>query len=382
MVTTNFEMKKNNTVTVFKLIQNHSPISKRELEKLSRLSWGTISYLTNELLSQGFLSTAKSEELALGRTPNMLKINPDKNLCLGIDINIIGLSFVVCDLSGKIKDSSTVTLLSNKKEDILNLLFENTQKFIERYPSMLCISLSMQGQIDKKNGISLKVDYFEDWKNVDIKKMFEDRFNIKTCLYHDPDCLMTYHIKNNEQYIAAKNCILLKLDEGIGMSLRLQGKIYEGSGGIVSEIGHTVIVPKGLPCQCGKSGCLEAYCSLNGLTKQYNLKHNTKLTTNQFEELLDNSNQNALSLLKDTGYYLGISLSNLISILNPQIICIDGLMSKYAQYFIGDIQSAINEGFGSVPKIFAAEFKREAPALGASLKTITETLELILFPVK
>jgi predicted NBD/HSP70 family sugar kinase len=373
MISTNFEMKKNNTLTIFRLLQK-SPLSKREIEKISALSWGTVSYVTNELLSKEFLCNEKSGEIKLGRTPDILKINNDKYLSLGIDINIIGLTYAVCDLSGNIIESETYDLISDEKEGIIKQLSDITEKYIKKYKTFLNISISMQGQIDKKKGISISAEHFKDWNNINVKEFFENSFNIKTYLYHDPDCLMFYYLKSEKcPIIENKNCIVLKLDEGIGMSILLNSKIFE-SNGINPEIGHNCVVINGEQCHCGKKGCLEAYFSLKGLAKIYE-----NINPKEFKNLLDNKNEKAVKLLNNNSFYLGVQLSNLINVLNPEVICLDGILAKYSDIYIDNLKTTIEQNTKNNPEIFIGKYKKEAAASGACLWTISETLEDILF---
>src|SRR5204863_7143625 len=57
----------------------------------------------------------------------------------------------------------------------------------------------------------------------------------------------------------ATDAILVFVGSGVGSGLILDGKLYEGSGGISGELGHIKVVPGGRRCGCGEVGCLEAY---------------------------------------------------------------------------------------------------------------------------
>lgn len=61
------------------------------------------------------------------------------------------------------------------------------------------------------------------------------------------------------------NTLVLALGTGIGAGMLMGGKIYRGSFGVAPEFGHITVVPDGRPCNCGKRGCLERYCSGTGL---------------------------------------------------------------------------------------------------------------------
>ena len=54
---------------------------------------------------------------------------------------------------------------------------------------------------------------------------------------------------------------------GIGGAVLLGGDLWRGAGGMAGEFGHQQVVPGGLRCQCGRSGCWEQYCSGNALLR-------------------------------------------------------------------------------------------------------------------
>ena len=67
MVQTNYEMKKNNTLKVFKALKEHGALSRREIENVTGLSWGTVSTVSGDLLSRGFIVAQKQFKRAVGR---------------------------------------------------------------------------------------------------------------------------------------------------------------------------------------------------------------------------------------------------------------------------------------------------------------------------
>ena len=118
---TNYEMKQYNFQTVFKIIQRYSSISRRELQNLSSLSWGSISSITADMVSNGLI-IEKSHKLGYsGRTPKLLTINNQKNRILGIDINVSAITFALCDLGGLVLQSERVRPQELHKSYILSL---------------------------------------------------------------------------------------------------------------------------------------------------------------------------------------------------------------------------------------------------------------------
>jgi predicted NBD/HSP70 family sugar kinase len=59
--------------------------------------------------------------------------------------------------------------------------------------------------------------------------------------------------------------VLLTIGTGVGGGIIINGSLYEGNGG-AGELGHTIYVKDGIPCNCGRNGCIEKYVSCIALS--------------------------------------------------------------------------------------------------------------------
>jgi predicted NBD/HSP70 family sugar kinase len=369
-------------ITIFKYIQRKPNCTRRQIQNRTKLSWGTVSMMMSELLEKGLVIEDYPKVTPLGRTPKTIIINNERNLCLGIDINITGLSFVVSDLAGRVIISHFFQVESLTHANILTTLFEKSDEFVSTYSPLSLIAISMQGKVDLKKGISHEVPYIQDWKDVPLKFLFEERYGRPTFLFHDPDCLMTYELYRNENIIHyIHNSVALRIDESIGISLLLGGKIFYGSNGFNVEIGHTIIAPDGRECRCGHLGCFEAYCSFSGLKCQYLLKTDRVITSDQFMALVEEADDPiANELFSDFIKFLSIALSNVIYLYAPEVIFINGKMMSYKHLFAPQIISALSSlTQQSKTQLILNNYNLEAPALGAILNSIDADMERILF---
>lgn len=373
--------RRENMITIFKYIQRKPNCTRRQIQNRTKLSWGTVSMMMSELLEKGLVIEDFPKVAPLGRTPKTIVINNERNRCLGIDINITGLSFVVSDLAGRVIASQYVQVDSLTYVNILNILFEKSDEFVSFYSPLTLIAISMQGKVDLKKGVSQEVPYIHDWKNVPLKTLFEERYGCPSFLFHDPDCLMTYELYRNENIIHyIHNSVALRIDESIGISLLLGGKIFYGSNGFNVEIGHTIIAPDGRECRCGHLGCFEAYCSFSGLKCQYLLKTDRTITSDQFMVLVEANDPVATDLFREFIKFLTIALSNVIYLYAPEVIFINGKMMSYKHLFAPEIISNLSSlTEQSKTQLIINDYNLEAPALGAILNSIDADMERILF---
>ena len=137
------------------------------------------------------------------------------------------------------------------------------------------------------------------------------------------------------------NLCMITLGTGVGNAIISGGKIVHGSNGLAGEAGHATVWPDGPPCSCGNSGCLELYASATGVRRLALEKMregkapgiaalyraNPGFTAGDLYELAQRGAPDARAIFDHVGSALGISITNLVNILNPALVVISGGVS-------------------------------------------------------
>ena len=239
------------------------------------------------------------------------------------------------------------------------------------------ISLAMQGKIHRKTGVSIRSN-FSDWENVALAKLFEERFSLPTVLYHDPDCLLYYHLFSDGRLHGKKDGFVIRLDNGIGMARLLHGKLYNAGEVASYEFGQIVSVPDGREYAYGKRGCLEAYASIRGMREIYAERYGEE---QDFVQDLQAGKENALAVLEEGTTHLGIAIGNLFTLSSPEFILLDGVLLALAPNCFAKIEQVAKDCAVEPPLLLCANYKKEAPAIGACLITLENNTEKILFEI-
>jgi predicted NBD/HSP70 family sugar kinase len=129
-----------------------------------------------------------------------------------------------------------------------------------------------------------------------------------------------------------KNFLVVTIEEGIGMGIVVDGKLYQGATGIAAEFGHMVIVPDGEPCRCGKLGCFEAYSADSGILQQARklLKRRKSgpdqdlLTIEEVTRWAREGDRGLRKIFQQSGEFLARGVAGLIQIFNPERVIITG----------------------------------------------------------
>ncbi|MHB1355943.1 MAG: ROK family protein [Anaerolineae bacterium] len=130
------------------------------------------------------------------------------------------------------------------------------------------------------------------------------------------------------------------IDAGLGCGLIIDGSMYRGPNGAAGELGHIIIVPHGRLCSCGAHGCLEMYCSgkaLKTVAKQLYGPRELYAIGARYAEaklLIERAlagDTRAQEALTEAFTFLGIGLTSLVNLFNPELIVLTGLVRYWPE---------------------------------------------------
>jgi glucokinase len=151
---------------------------------------------------------------------------------------------------------------------------------------------------------------------------------------------------------SARGCddmVLLTLGTGIGSGFIADGRLVRGHTGAGAEFGHVVIDPDGPQCRCGLRGCLEQFASGEAIEKmaKRSVRKNPDSSILSFAGSADQIEGKhvalaarerdtvALEVLRVAGVYLGIGLSNLVNLFDPETIVLGGSVVHAGEAYLG-----------------------------------------------
>ena len=180
-----------------------------------------------------------------------------------------------------------------------------------------------------------------------------------------------------------KNFIMITLGTGVGSGIVIDGNVVYGHDGFAGELGHTTAVRhNGRQCNCGKSGCLEAYCSAIGVARTARewlemtdepseLRSLDKITSKDVYDAAKDGDKLAIKIFEFTGRILGESIADFIAFSAPEAIVLFGGLARSKEFLAGPIQKAMDDNVlslwkGKVKLVFSQLKESDAAILGAS----------------
>lgn len=212
-------------------------------------------------------------------------------------------------------------------------------------------------------------------ENLDIENELKKEFNVPIYLQNDAKSAA----KAEKCFGSLKDyddALFLIIGTGVGGAAFLGGKLLTPKRYSGLEVGHMVIHKDGEKCNCGRSGCFEAYASMKRLKlkiqKEFELPDIDGRNIKKF--MLENKDNEKLNNILDTYIdYLTIGVCNLINIFEPEIISIGGSFAHYKEILVDKLEKKLLErkelyNKDTIPKIVVAELKNDAGIIGAVIE--------------
>ena len=185
--------------------------------------------------------------------------------------------------------------------------------------------------------------------------------------------------------VGYRNIVALTLGTGVGGGVVIDGQVYHGSQNTAGELGHTVVEPNGRYCGCGNQGCLEAYAGAKNIVERTqekietgrstilakSIKNGAALTPRRIAEAAHAGDKVAMEIFAETGRYIGIALTSIAHILNPQIAIIGGGIAEAGEKLLFEpIRAELSKRAMDIParmKIVKAHLGNDAGIVGAAM---------------
>ena len=218
----------------------------------------------------------------------------------------------------------------------------------------LGVGIGSPGPLDRARGVVIVTPNL-GWRDFPLRDEVSKRVNLPATLDNDANCATL-----GEWWCGAakggRNVVGMTIGTGIGGGLILDGKLYHGSADSAGEIGHTTIDSTGRRCKCGNYGCLEAYTSGPAIAERAretlegdddsllvgmvdgDLK---KITAQTVFEAAKRGDRVASEVVRDTAHFLGVGVSNLLNIFNPDVFVIAGGVTQAGDLLFDPLRAEV-----------------------------------------
>lgn len=298
---------------------------------------------------------------------------------IGIDVGGSHVGLGIIDEEGKLLLKNEMDYLFHDEDmseivvdTIIGLIYKTIRENSIDKCEIELIGVTFPGTV--AGGVVVKAENL-GIENLDIENELNKEFNVPIYLQNDAKSAA----KAEKCFGSLKDyddALFLIIGTGVGGAAFLGGKLLTPKRYSGLEVGHMVIHKDGEKCNCGRSGCFEAYASMKRLKlkiqKEFELPDIDGKNIKKF--MLENKDNEKLNNILDTYIdYLTIGVCNLINIFEPEIISIGGSFAHYKEILVDRLEKKLLErkelyNKDTIPKIVVAELKNDAGIIGAVIE--------------
>ena len=305
---------------------------------------------------------------------------------IGVDLGGTNIKIGIVTDKGKIiKQTSIKTeaeggpkkVISNIQKGIEEILVKNKIK-------IQGIGIGCPGVVSTKKGIVENAPNLPGWKNIKLGSILKNKFGYKVHLENDANAAAI-----GELIFGAgkkfKSFVMVTLGTGVGGGIVFNKKIFRGEFGAAGEIGHISIDVNGPKCNCGSTGCIEAYAGNSYLKEKIRIELNnypdskvwkliendlTKVSPRTIQAAAEKNDAYSRFVIDRMGRQLGVALASLSNLLDISTFIIGGGVAGFGKPLFDSTRITITHrvlsSLRSRVLVIPAKLKNDAGIQGAS----------------
>ena len=377
-------IRRANLSSIVRELHAAGPMSRSGLVRRTGLTRSAIRGLIGELVAGGLVSERRAARLGTpGRPSPLVSLAPDGAVVLALDIEVDSLAAALVGLDGEVQEHIRIDRRRGHSSlvAIVDDLAELASIVRARRSSITAevgIGVAVPGVVRRADGLvsmAPNLGWTDQPLGSRLAQVLGD--HVPIAVANEADLGALAEVMRGVA-AGADHVLFLSGEVGVGGGLIVDGRPFQGAAGYGGEVGHIPVNPVGEACSCGGLGCWETEVGATSLLRRAG--RNVRGGRAEMDALLRDAaagSPPALAALEETGRWLGVGLSGLINILNPQLVVFGGLFQRIHPYVASIVDAELDRRTLRAPRrsvrVVAGSLGPEAPLVGAA--------ELALEPV-
>jgi glucokinase-like ROK family protein len=326
---------------VFETIRREKLVNRSGLSRLVSSSRPTVSMIVSEMVRLGLLAEVGEGISTGGRKPLQLKYCPESRKAIGVVFFNDQVQAALTDLDGNLLQVAEGAIHGSSPDAMLEAMATVVDRIRAGIPraEILGVGAGVPGLVEFETGV-IEISVSQGWlkSGVNVKQYLEQQLDLPV------------YVANRSRVAALgelvsgigkdiNNLVYLYLGQGIAAGIVIDGQLFLGSSSGSGEIGHVSVDPDGPLCDCGNHGCLEIFASEAGIMARARAtarEHSESALQNMVEGHLEmlgmdhlvaaglKGDPAALSVFEAIGRKIGMAVSILINLFDPEMVVIGG----------------------------------------------------------
>lgn len=345
------DQRENGRQQVFEAIRQAGRIARIDIARDTQVSPATVTAITSELLTAGLIEeiTPESDRSGAkrGRPRVALKVRGAAHLIAGIKISDRSATVILVDFEGQTVGEYDHELPGPvmSAEEMVTLVKQALAGACAAAGRTISevsgVGLGLAGLIDaNRNFVHWSPSL--DQRNVELGRMLSDVMPVPFFMDNDANLVA----KAEQLFGEARNVsdfIVITIEQGVGMGIVIDGRIYRGERGCGAEFGHTKVQLDGALCRCGQRGCLEAYVGDYALLREANIRGSAQ-PEDDLSVLYARAKAGdamARSIFDRAGRMFAMGLANVINIFDPSLVILSGEQMTFDFLYSSDVLNKV-----------------------------------------
>ncbi len=305
---------------------------------------------------------------------------------IGVDLGGTNIKIGIVSDKGKLVKSISIKTEADcgPKNVIANIIKGIETILVKNKLKIQGIGIGCPGVVSTKKGIVENAPNLPGWKNVKLGSIVKEKFNYKVHLENDANAAAIGELI----FGAGKkfdSFVMVTLGTGVGGGIVYNKKIFRGEFGAAGEIGHISIDVNGPKCNCGSTGCIEAYAGNSYLKEQIRIELKdypdskvwkliendlSKVSPRIIQAASEQKDDYAKFVIERMGKQLGVALASLSNLLDISTFIIGGGVAGFGKPLLDSARKTISERvllpLRQRVLVISAKLQNEAGIKGAS----------------
>lgn len=395
----NRDLRIRNRLLIRSIIRENGPIARYEIAKMTGLTPPTVTVMVNELIREGIVTEVGTGESSGGRKPVLLEMNPGAAYVLAVRVQRDEAIVALIDVVGGIRSVRPLTLDTSSPDDLAGRISSELDSLCETAAvgrdRVLWCGVASPGLVNPNTGVVERSTNLA-WEMVPFGAILSRRLG--GVPVHVENISNAAAIAEMEHGCAkgCRNLVYVNLSVGIGAGIIADGETFGGARGYAGEIGHVAVVPQDGPrCSCGKLGCFEAYCGLRTVVarlrnavsddelRPYGLSR-AALSIGDLMSSPAGELPTVREVVRDVAYMVGVAVSNLISLLNPETVVLGGELVEAGPEFVSIVSDTARarsiKEMAAMCRIVRSTMEQDPPLMGAYELALDHVLDMDAWP--
>ncbi len=309
---------------VLALIGAQGPVSRADLARGLKVSAALVTQLTRQLIADGLLEELDSVPSQGGRPARLLGLTSSAGNAIGVKVVADHVALVEVRIDGSVVRSSTEVYDAYAPE-ALDRLSRLVGAFVAGSASpLLGIGVGLPGNVDEP-AVGIVDSSQLRWQQYPVGQTLRRDHGLPVLVENNVNALTMAERLYGEGR-GHDSFLVVTVGTGIGGGLVADGDVVRGASGAAGQIGHIPVAEGGPACQCGNSGCLEAFIGEQALVATARAAGVVpeQGTVDDLRALADAGDERATAVFRGAGALLGRALAGIVNVLDPELVVLLG----------------------------------------------------------